>query len=96
MTCCQTLHLVFVDAFAAVDMARYVFHCTLWGRLASMFRVPVEHQHCANCVAVSLATRCTVCCCLLQDPQLAAVLLGDDVAAMQDLLRSTYQVGHFF
>jgi len=29
----------------------------------------------------------------VQDPQLAAVLLGDNMAAMQDLLRSTYQVG---
>lgn len=29
---------------------------------------------------------------VVQDPQLAAVLLGDNIAAIQDLLRSTYQV----
>jgi hypothetical protein len=46
-------------------------------------------------LVASLIARCGVrhCCCVLQDPQLAAVLLGDDMAALQDLLRSTYQVG---
>lgn len=30
---------------------------------------------------------------LLQDQQLKGVLLGDDIAAMQDLLKQAYQVG---
>jgi hypothetical protein len=36
---------------------------------------------------------CLVCAwCVLQDPELSAVLLGEDVAAMQQMLKSAYQV----
>jgi hypothetical protein len=30
--------------------------------------------------------------CVLQDPELSAVMLGEDVAAMQQMLKSAYQV----
>jgi hypothetical protein len=32
--------------------------------------------------------------CVLQAPELSAVMLGEDVAAMQQMLKSAYQVMH--
>jgi hypothetical protein len=35
---------------------------------------------------------CATPVCILQDPELSAVMLGEDVAAMQQMLKSAYQV----